>query len=169
MVASDNAAMTVPGGAMPKRSGFLQFATPRSRGINTRRLLALARVLGLVSLLLLPMQMRAGADDPHPHALLQLILDARDGVIDHHGHLDDHSGDAEHGSESVATGATADDPDVPTFGESGPAGGGMAMLAAVVILFAVPASGPRRSWPLPARWSGRLPELDPPPPRIGSI
>lgn len=146
---------------MAQRLGFLKKSTTRRfRRLDARRLFALARVLGLVFLFLLPMQMRAGAADPHPHALLQLLLDARDGEIDHHA--DD--GHAVH-DETHASDSGSPVPDVPTFGESNHAGGGMAMLAALVAVFLIPATGAVSFWPSISRWTGRLPALDPPPPR----
>lgn len=41
--------------------------------------------MALLSLLLLPSDFRAGAEAPHGHSLIQLLADARDGRIDHHG------------------------------------------------------------------------------------
>ena len=114
------------------------------------------------------MQMRAGTYDPHPHAILQLILDARDGAIDHHAHHvvvgDDVHG---HAYESSATGSH--EPDIATFGASSPAAAGMAILAAVVTIFTVPASVSQGTWPILASWTGCSPDLDPPPPRIESV
>lgn len=154
--------MSASGDEMSTRSHGLQSAAPRSRGWNTPRLLPLARVMGLVVLFLLPMQMRAGVDDPHPHALLQLILDARDGTIGHH--TDD--GHKETGDSHARAGG-AHEPDVPVYGESNAAGGSMAVLAALTVFFLVPACASVRFWPPLTRWSGRIPALDPPPPRIG--
>ena len=39
------------------------------------QMMPLLRALALIGLLLLPIQMRAGASSPHPHALLHLLLD----------------------------------------------------------------------------------------------
>jgi hypothetical protein len=41
-------------------------------------------LLAAVSLLAMPVTARAGARDPHPHALLQLVADGADGHLDHH-------------------------------------------------------------------------------------
>ena len=41
--------------------------------------------MALLSLLLLPTDCRAGAEARHGHSLVQLLTDARDGRIDHHG------------------------------------------------------------------------------------
>jgi len=41
--------------------------------------------MALLSLLLLPTDCRAGAEARHGHSLVQLLADARDGRIDHHG------------------------------------------------------------------------------------
>lgn len=153
---------------MPSRSTALHSAAARPRARRARRLLALLRVLEFVSLLLLPMQMRAGADDPHPHAILELILDARDGVIDHHAPRGV-VGDDVHGHAVESSTTSSYDPDIPTFGASSSAAGGMAILAAVVTLFIVPAAESRGAWPILSPWTGRSPALEPPPPRIESI
>ncbi|MBA3451048.1 MAG: hypothetical protein H0T18_07545 [Chloroflexia bacterium] len=163
---------------MPKRMDVFQLASLPVRGLNTRRLLPLVRVLSLVFLLLLPMQMRAGADDPHPHALLQLLLDARDGAIDHHtgtGHdelRDDHE-PVRHSQEPAADAhAPANgvhEPDIPSFGDLTSAGGSMALLCAIVAFYTIPLPERARFWPAPARWKGWLPALDSPPPRIARV
>ncbi|MGH2614199.1 MAG: hypothetical protein ACRDJC_03085 [Thermomicrobiales bacterium] len=145
---------------MLNRTRVLQAATPRRRRQTTPRPLVIVRVLGLLFLFLLPMQMRAGADDPHPHALLQLVLDARDGAIDHH---DDAGQENNHDGHLHA--AAEQEPDIPTVGASSGASGSMAMLAALVVLFLVPAPESRQLWPVSSQRSGRIPALDPPPPR----
>src|SRR5688500_18244709 len=63
--------------AMPLARGLPPPVASRRHGIPRRRLLTAFRALSLILLFLLPMQMRAGADDPHPHAMLQLLFDAR--------------------------------------------------------------------------------------------
>ncbi len=153
---------------MPKRLGRFHFVPPWSRGLNTRRLLPLVRVLNLIFLLLLPMQMRAGADDPHPHALLQLILDARDGAVDHHA-SEDH--EERHDDHAPGSGShePVDDvyvPDIASFGGLTSAGGSMALLFAIVAFYSIPTPERARIWPLLSLPGGWLPDLDPPPPRI---
>ena len=115
-------------------------------------------------LFLLPMQMRAGASDPHPHAMLHLLLDARDGLLDHH---DDGAHAAEHARHQSAS--DAHEPDVPKTGASNVAGGAMALLAAIVVVFRVPAGRRVTAWPSPPLLLDRLPALDPPPPRLGGV
>jgi hypothetical protein len=39
--------------------------------------------LALIGLLLMPIDYRGGAEQPHAHSLLQLLLDASDGHLDH--------------------------------------------------------------------------------------
>jgi hypothetical protein len=124
--------------------------------------LALARALALVALLLLPVQMRAGGADAHPHALLHLMLDARDGTFDHHDA--DHQGPhQEHSATHEVESASA--PDAPSFADTNLAGGGIAILAAVVALFAVPRPDTPHDWARPTRWRDWLTALELPPPR----
>ncbi len=108
------------------------------------------------------MQMRAGASDPHPHAMLHLLLDARDGVIDHH-----------HDAHAPAHEPHADDhassqPDVPAPESSRFTSGAMAILAALLVMLLVPAARRVTDWPLLAPAVGWLPGLDPPPPRAAA-
>jgi hypothetical protein len=153
-----------PGDPMLSLSHVLNSAAPRSQGRDNRLRLTLIRVIVLVLVVLLPVQMRAGAADPHPHALLQLIIDARDGTVDHHadiGHDDAYSPHVNIGGSHEHDG--------PTLGVSHPAGSGIAMLVALVAVFLVPAADVRLSWLWSSRWCGRTPALDPPPPRVGCI
>ena len=126
------------------------------------RWLAVVRVTALALLFLLPMQMRAGAEDPHPHAMLQLLLDARDGRLDHHN--DGH--EAEHRESGTAS--ATHEPDVPTVGVSNVVGGAIAMLAALVAMLWLPARRRVTDWPAMALLIGRLPAIDPPPPRAAA-
>jgi hypothetical protein len=129
---------------------------------DARQLLRLLRVLALIVVFMFPMQMRAGADDPHPHSALQLLLDARDGMVDHHSPAKIPASEIVDGHGAHVRTATSA-PDLPSFGESNLIGG-VAMLAAVVMVFSLPTQ-PRLTWTLPVSWQGRLPALDPPPPR----
>jgi hypothetical protein len=56
----------------------------------TDRLAAVASkvvaVLAAAALLLVPVTATAGGEAPHPHAILQLLADGADGVLDHHHH-----------------------------------------------------------------------------------
>lgn len=123
----------------------------------------LPRTLLLLAVLLLPVQMRAGANDPHPHALLQLLLDASDGAIDHHAD-EPHVADAHSGHEGDHAAPRAHDPDVPTFEEPASAASGGQMLATLVVLVIVPLPAYRQVWPAPSARAGRQlsPELPPP-------
>jgi hypothetical protein len=121
--------------------------------------LPLARVLLLLGLFLLPVQMRAGAADAHPHALLQLLLDARDGSIDHHGGV--------HPPTSPAAPDDAARRDAPELAKS-IAAGGVALLAAMVFSLDFPAPRTAQTEFRPGLWRGRAPELEPPPPRIAA-
>ena len=121
------------------------------------------RLLALFGLLLLPIQMRAGTDYVHPHALLHLLLDASDHVIDHH--LDSAAPGHQHGAQgSHARGTQAASPDLPTFESIQMAAGGLTVsLATLVVLLVIP--GQERVWPRSERWRGRRVRPEPPPPR----
>lgn len=122
------------------------------------------RVLALLGLFLLPIQMRAGAGYVHPHALLHLLLDASDGVIDHHLL----AGKAHTDQDGHARPAAKASPDLPTFESIQMAAGGLVVsLVAVILLLII--SRRERVWPRREAWSGRrvLPEL--PPPRLCGI
>ena len=131
-------------------------------------MIPLLRAVALLGLLLLPIQMRAGAASPHPHALLHLLLDARDGAFDHHTVGGTTAAATDHNVEHVdATGFPL--PDIPAYATFITAAGGLAVLAVVLAVLAIPAPRARRTWPLLARWRERLPVLEPPPPRIGCV
>jgi hypothetical protein len=110
----------------------------------------------LLVLFLLPVQMRAGAADAHPHALLQLLLDARDGSFDHH--------DGEHQPASHGVSDDAARRDAPEFAKS-VLTGGAALLVAGISVLCFPSPGPARTPFAPNFWRDRLPPLEPPPPR----
>jgi hypothetical protein len=126
------------------------------------------RLLALLGLFLLPIQMQAGTGYVHPHALLHLLLDASDGVIDHHllatvGAENAHGEQDEHGQRAVKA-----SPDLPTFESIQMAAGGLAVtLVAMALLLVV--SRPERVWPGREVWHGLrvLPEI--PPPRLCGI
>ena len=124
-------------------------------------LFSLVRTLVLLGLFLLPVQMRAGTEQPHPHALFQLLLDASDGAIDHHlGHDKDQL--------DAMSMSVAHHPDAPTFAASVQTASGLALLAMVVSVLLLPLVGRVRIWPPPGQWLGRIPILEPPPPRLAS-
>ena len=142
------AANAAPGDGMPVRSPAQQHIAPWRRR-NGGRIVALVRILTLTFLFLLPVQMQAGGDEPHPHALLQLLLDAGDGSIDHH--LADEN--PRHGADenkAMADGA-APRPDLPAIAE-GAMGAGIALLTAVILIFWVPDPTSQRAWSRPRRW-----------------
>lgn len=141
----------------------LQTIRPRPREANLPRMFALVRIAGLALLFLLPMQMRAGANDPHPHAMLHLLLDARDGTIDHH------DGEPAAASAGHEDSASSRQPDVPATESSYVTSGAMAILAALLTMILLPATRRATNWPLAAPLVDWLPKLDPPPPRAGAV
>ena len=126
------------------------------------------RLLALLGLFLLPIQMRAGTQYVHPHALLHLLLDASDNAIDHHhpaiatpNHTHGDPGDHSRGTPKAA-------PDLPTFESIQMAAGGLVVSLVALALFLI-TSTPERVWPRREVWHGRrvLPEL--PPPRLFGV
>jgi hypothetical protein len=142
-------------------------AAPRVPG-NPAWLLGFVRALALLSLLLLPIQIRARTQHPHPHALLQLVLDASDGSFDHHALGDEATSPPHDHSEEVAA-AEGHQPDLPSLGPSVSALGGLVVLVALIISPLIPPALAERTWRHPARWRGRVPTLEPPPPRATSV
>jgi hypothetical protein len=131
-------------------------------------MIPLLRALALLGLLLLPIQMRAGAASPHPHALLHLLLEARDGAFDHHLGKEATAAATDHNVEHVeATGSPP--PDIPAYATSITATGGLAVLAVVVTVLTLPAPRAGRTWPRHAWWRERRPALEPPPPRLSCL
>jgi hypothetical protein len=141
--------------------------TPRASHHEATRMIPLLRALALLGLLLLPIQMRAGAQHPHPHALLHLLVDASDGAFDHHT-LGLASSPTHHDSEAVGT-AVAHHPDIPTVGQSISAAGGLVALAAVVAALIIPPPVADPIWPRSVHWRDRLRTVEPPPPRTGCV
>lgn len=140
---------------MVSAAGFHRGAS-RSRAWHWLWSLAFARVLVLLTLFLLPVQMRAGAPDAHPHALLTLLLDLRDGELDHHaGDRHDTAIGADHSGQGS---------DLPDYGKSNVAGS-VALLAATIVLLVIPSLPRERTAALAEHWQGRAPVLEPPPPR----
>jgi hypothetical protein len=130
--------------------------------------------LAIVGLLMFPCDFRAGAEFAHPHSLLQLLLDAADGTIDHH-HADDL--DAAHRQAvdwldpvvGVALATAHTDrhaqPDVGDQQQSAPSISALPLLLAGVALLPPLAGG---AMPAPApvrRLAGRMPRVLVPPPR----
>jgi len=131
-------------------------------------MILLLRALALLGLLLLPIQMRAGAASPHPHALLHLLLDARDGAFDHHTFGETAGAATNHDVEHLAaTGSPS--PDTPSYTTSITAAGGLAVLAMAVTMLTLPAPRAERAWPRHAWWREWRPVLEPPPPRMKCV
>ena len=141
---------------------------PRVSGNAATWMIPLLRALALLGLLLLPIQMRAGAQHPHPHALLHLLVDASDGILGHHL-LGEAAASPSHGHSGAVTAAGAHQPDIPGLGTSVSAAGGLAILAALVTSLMIPPRLAMRTRLYPAPWRGRFPSLEPPPPRIASV
>jgi hypothetical protein len=105
--------------------------------------------MALLSLLLLPIDFRAGAEAPHGHSLIQLWVDVSDGRLDHHvdrellasgpglstSWFDPAMGETK---EIGAIGFDGGRPDIAAQHESAPVAGGTELfvtaMAAVVIL-----------------------------------
>lgn len=145
------------------------FPTVSHRGFGS--VLGAVAVLGL---LMMPVEYRAGAHHPHPHAAFQLWADFTPGTVPHRH---DEGGDAattlirgDHGgvAGTDAVWATAP-PDVPLLSEVAPALDRAAAVAAVMALVGllVAAALPRVVG-LARRWAGLLLRPDPPPPRIAT-
>lgn len=85
-------------------------------------------VVAVLSLLTLPVDLRAGLRDPHPHALFQIIDDAADGAIDHdHDAVDQGYGVHEHHHTAASTDRADISPDLPRLSDDGSgAGDGLA-------------------------------------------
>lgn len=131
--------------------------------------------MALLSMLLLPSVFRAGADFPHDHSLLQLLIDASDGVVDHH-HV---------GAGAATTAATLDwldpavsdaaagladavgeqSPDVGERQESAPATSGVHLMFSILALLPAIASVRRTLLEASRRLTGRAPRVLLPPPR----
>ena len=132
------------------------------------RLASLLRLLALLGLFLLPIQMRAGAEYVHPHALLHLLVDSGNHSIDHHqqpipvatDHVQGDHSDHVRRDENAA-------PDLPTFESIQMAAGGLAVTLVVATLLLI-VSRRERIWPRREMWYGLrvLPEI--PPPRLAA-
>jgi hypothetical protein len=106
--------------------------------------------------------MKAGANEAHPHALLQLLIDASDGAIDHH-HAD---GDGRHHAHAAACDADGQGgPDLPSFGDLLGFSGDLPLADAALALLWLPVSRGQAIWPSPGDWRESIPLLEPPPPR----
>ncbi|MCC7024419.1 MAG: hypothetical protein IT338_16455 [Thermomicrobiales bacterium] len=122
----------------------------------------IAPLVVLCTLALLPVQMKAGVDQPHPHALLQLLIDASDGVINHH-HTDGDEHRHAHAASCDVDGQGA--PDLPSFGEILGFSGDLPLADASVALLWLPVRRSRAIWQSSGSWRASIPLLEPPPPR----
>lgn len=150
---------------MPHSALGLHRATSRTSGGPTARVISLTTLILLVALILQPIQMRAGAADPHPHALMQILLDVRDGAIDHHA-ADDQRGRRLAASHDVPR-VFIFDPDLPRLENAKPVSSGTMALAPILAVFWSFLGRLERIWQPQAPWQDRLPDLEPPPPRVG--
>jgi hypothetical protein len=147
---------------MLRRDRPVLFAAPRPGGTSTR-FPYLVQALALIGLFTLPVQMRAGTEHSHPHALFQLLLDARDGVIDHHFGQDEEAHQTNH--QRSYSPSAAQHPDLPALGSAVQTGGGLALLATLVFAVLLPSGEVERIWPPSRHWRQRNSIPEPPPPR----
>ena len=134
------------------------------RAIPHLRAASALRLLALLGLFLLPIQMRAGTEFVHPHALLHLLLDASDNVLDHHpATAPPKLAHGDHGAHSPQNATVS--PDLPTFDSIQMAAGGLVVSLVTLVLFLF-AAWQERVWPRREVWRSRrvLPELPPPRP-----
>lgn len=144
----------------------LHSSLPLISDVPSPQFTSVLRVLALFGLFLLPIQMRAGTTYVHPHALLHLLLDAGDNVIDHH-HLDAatavHGSGGDHGDHPPR--AQHASSDLPTLESIQMATGGLVVSLVTVALLLIRAAR-EHIWPLRVAWSGRQVRPERPPPRI---
>ena len=123
-------------------------------------------VLTAVTLLLAPVDYRAGADAPHPHAVVQLLVDVAQERRTHH-HADQHRPHAHAVSEPRGPDhlSPAAEPDIAGSSAATPT------TAKAAVLLLAGAGAPltireRPSRSAPVRLTGRRLQPDPPPPRV---
>ena len=85
-----------------------------------------------------------------------------------------HHGQAADPTSSPATAGFAGDrdlfqADMPTVEDANPVGVGLALLAAILATMMLPPPIAERIWPRVAHWHGRLPALEPLPPRLSHL
>jgi len=121
----------------------------------------------LLGLVLLPSDYRAGAEFPHAHSLVQLLIDAENGTVHHHDGGStawDHTASSSHERESQL-GVSEERPDIGEHEDSAPTTSGFhLLLSAITMLTPAPASqmaafGPEQ------RLTGQTPRVLLPPPR----
>jgi len=148
---------------MVRRNRRFLFAAARPRGTATW-MPRLVQALVLIGLFMLPVQVRAGTEQSHPHALFQLLLDASDGVIDHHAGHDEDAFHLDH-QESYPR-STAQRLDVPMLDGTIQTGGSLALITALVTDVLLPLAGAERIWPPSRHWRERFSIPESPPPRL---
>lgn len=130
---------------------------------TVRRWAMLLHVLALAGLFMFPVEMRAGTERPHPHALLHLLVDASDGAIDHHA-LPNHPLPAIE-RENHETSPETLPPDLPSTESSVTGGTGLVAIPALILQFLLMPGQVRRIWPHDRLRQGYLPPLETPPPQ----
>lgn len=125
-------------------------------------------MLALLGLCLLPMQMRAGIAEPHPHALLQLLLDARDGALDHHA-VEHHEAGPEQSHAEHHSAHESFRSDLPTFDDSIVTAAGLVVLTVLLTALLLVPLGTQRIWSRPIGGRAYVPALEPPPPRSAYV
>jgi len=138
-------------------------------------------VVGLLLLavaLAFPVEYRAGAGRPHPHAGPQVWWEHAVGQPHSHG-PGEATGHAGHGADpdrpapvaepptTVGAGAGAVGPDLPMVSDVSPVVDRIAVVGLGVLLLPPPAAGDvrRLTWPVPRRLAGRPARPEIPPPR----
>ena len=127
-------------------------------------------VFAVLALLTLPVDLRAGLRDFHPHALLQIIDDEADGALDHdHAAIDQGYGVHDHHDHHAieATPGEGVSPDLPRLSSAG-AGVGVGLVVAMIGLLQPPRETPvtRRIIAAPPSLRGVVVSPPIPPPRL---
>lgn len=140
---------------------------PMPRAIRCIPSANVLRLLALLGLFLLPMQMRAGAEYVHPHAVWQLLLA---GGLDHHHQpaepaAEAHGDHGPHASEATrSSNRDSASPDIPASGSTLIAAGGLAVSLTPFLLLLLTSRG-EPIWPRWSVWFGLRVAPDLPPPR----
>jgi hypothetical protein len=120
----------------------------------------------LLSLLVMPVTYRGGAEQPHPHVFFQLWIDAAHGSFDHHGgeaeaasHSDGRSRQATPGGARASPGPDGPTFSVPTFPEVR----GLALVLVAGAALAVPRAFATSAQTAPVHRGRGDPPLLPPP------
>ena len=133
----------------------------------------------MLGVILLPSDYRAGAERAHAHSLLQLWIDASDGVIQHHinsslaTHPQSHdwvaltSDEAEDTQEHADCRSCHSEPDVGDQQDSTPTLSEVQLMLAASILLPIMAKPPVVGARSEHRLSGQTPRVLLPPPRWG--